>query len=270
MVHEPCFAFREGSVRQDFAAAVHRVMLALLLRSARRVWVSIPAWIPMLRSWAFGRDMPFCWLPVPSTVEVASREMCASSVSLETGSGSERFLIGHFSSYSRYTKDILQMLIPRLLASVPNSEIRLLGRGGDVVAEELRLSLGTAADRVHGYGMLTMEALSCRLQACHLMVQPYQDGASARRTTLMAALAHGLPVATTVGRLSEPIWSRTGAVAAAPAGDVSALVDIVARLAGRRQQLNQMALAARSLYESEFRIERVISALRADVCDGPA
>src|SRR5919106_4324253 len=44
MVHEPYLPFREGSLRQHAAAAIHRLMVALLLSEARRVWVAIPQW----------------------------------------------------------------------------------------------------------------------------------------------------------------------------------------------------------------------------------
>src|SRR6185436_1853954 len=41
MVHEPFLAFREGSTKQDLVAAVHRIMIVILLDAATRVWVSI-------------------------------------------------------------------------------------------------------------------------------------------------------------------------------------------------------------------------------------
>src|SRR5215831_14231912 len=39
MVHEPYLAFGKGSWRQDAAALVHRIMTAILLRAANRVWI---------------------------------------------------------------------------------------------------------------------------------------------------------------------------------------------------------------------------------------
>jgi len=58
-------------------------------------------------------------------------------------------------------------------------------------------------ERVHWTGFLPDRDISTHLRAADLMVMPYRDGASLRRGTLMAALAHGRPVLTT--RLDRPV-----------------------------------------------------------------
>ena len=59
------------------------------------------------------------------------------------------------------------------------------------------------ADRVHWSGYLADERVSTYLQAADIMVMPYRDGVSLRRGTLMAALAHGRPLISTIP--AEPI-----------------------------------------------------------------
>jgi glycosyltransferase involved in cell wall biosynthesis len=49
-----------------------------------------------------------------------------------------------------------------------------------------------------------------------VLLQPYVDGVSGRRTTTISALEHGIPVATTFGALSEPFWKDSRAVAVVP------------------------------------------------------
>src|SRR5437660_2131391 len=72
MVHEPFLAFGSGALKQNTAAVVHRAMTIVLLHTARRIWVAIPAWEVYLRPYALGRNLSFAWLPVPSNVrEVA-------------------------------------------------------------------------------------------------------------------------------------------------------------------------------------------------------
>ena len=67
MIHEPYLAFGEGSWKQSGVAVVHRLMTMVLLKAARRVWMSIPAWEACWRPYTLGRALQFRWLPVAST-----------------------------------------------------------------------------------------------------------------------------------------------------------------------------------------------------------
>ncbi len=53
------------------------------------------------------------------------------------------------------------------------------------------------ADRIIQTGFVEASEVSAYLLTCDAMVLPYRDGASFRRGTLMAALAHGCPIITT-------------------------------------------------------------------------
>ena len=266
MVHEPSLAFGEGSWRQDLAAIVHRAMVMLLLNAARRVWVAIPSWTDRLQAWTLGRDIPFCWLPVPSTVQVADAPARVAQIRATALKDGDGFIVGHFGTYARETRRDLQVLVPRILAIGSQVRIQLLGRGSHEALADLRTLPELDASRIFAAGTLDDVELSCHLQACDLMMQPYRDGASTRRTTLMAALAHGLPVVTTVGHLTEPFWSECGAVATVAAGDLSGMAVLAGEIMGDSAQRQKLAREARGIYDSRFSIRHVISALRADAC----
>ena len=68
MFHEPFFYFARQSLRRNLLAAVNRLMAALLMAASRIVYVSIPAWEPMLRRYDWFRRAPVKWLPIPSTI----------------------------------------------------------------------------------------------------------------------------------------------------------------------------------------------------------
>ncbi len=53
--------------------------------------------------------------------------------------------------------------------------------------------------QVHMLGVLAQDELSRLLQATDLMLYPLDDGASARRGALMAAMQHGAPILSTSG-----------------------------------------------------------------------
>lgn len=267
MVHEPGLGFGEGALRHNAAAAVHRLMLALLLSRTRRVWMSIPAWGEVLRPWTFGRrGISFCWLPIPSTVPVDAETAAVSQLRAETLVRPDGVILGHFSTYPPDVRMVLRNMLPGLLSANPQIQIELLGRGGEEAAAELRPSLGSHACRVHARGELSAALLSRHLHACDLLLQPYADGASSRRSTLMAALAHGVPVVTTIGRLSESFWGDSGAVAAVPAGDLPAATSAVQDLVNRPEQRRRLGSLARETYEARFSLGHVVHALRTDTC----
>ncbi len=266
MVHEPYLAFGEGSIRQDAAAAVHRLMVVLLLRQAQRVWVAIPAWADSLRSWTLGRDLPFCWLPIPSTVPVAASRELVAQVRGRFLRRPDGLIVGHFGTYSREVTQDLHVLVPRILATGPEIQLSLIGRGSEEALEGLRGLPDVDGSRLQASGEVEGPALSYHLQACDLMVQPYRDGASTRRTTLMAALAHGLPVVTTVGRLSEPFWTESNAAALVPAGDLAAVARLVSELAHQPERRQKFGEHARATYDARFSLPHVVEILRAGTC----
>jgi glycosyltransferase involved in cell wall biosynthesis len=93
------------------------------------------------------------------------------------------------------------------------------------------------------------------------MVQPYPDGITTRRTSVMAPLANGVATVSTVGRLSERIWSETGAVALAPAGSPRDLADRVVQLVEQPAGRAALGQAGRRAYDAHFSIERSVDAL---------
>jgi len=259
MVHEPCLAFRLGSWKQNGAAAVHRIMTAILLNAARRVWVSIPAWEAYWRPYGLGRRVPFTWLPVPSGVPVVERRSTPSLRARYAPQGGP--LVGHFGTYGAAVSEMLMVVLPPLAADESGPAIVLLGRG----SEEMRLRLigrwPSLADRVHATGSLEARDLSRHLATCDVLLQPYLDGVSSRHTSIMAGLAHGLPIVTTTGRLTEPLWCETGSVALVDEKDHAGLVARVQQLLVDADERRRLGEAARALYDERFHVRNTIAAL---------
>jgi glycosyltransferase involved in cell wall biosynthesis len=111
-------------------------------------------------------------------------------------------------------------------------------------------------------GPLTTEQLSVHVRACDVMLQPYPDGVSTRRTSAMAALAHERALVTTAGTLTEAFWALDHAAVLMPADDPVRIADAVVALladANRRAMLGARALA---LYRGRFDVAHTIKALR--------
>lgn len=86
------------------------------------------------------------------------------------------------------------------------------------------------SQRVHWTGFVPEHQVSAYLRAVDLMVMPYRDGASLRRGTLMAALAHGRALITTYPAVPTPELVHGENVWFVPVDDVPALVTAVQTL----------------------------------------
>jgi glycosyltransferase involved in cell wall biosynthesis len=110
-------------------------------------------------------------------------------------------------------------------------------------------------------GYLPPPELSATLLACDVIALPFRDGASARRGTLMAALAHGLPIVSTLPARTSPlagpatVWLGAGPNAVAvrdgdsillvPPDDAEALAAALIRLADDPDLRARLAEGAR-------------------------
>jgi glycosyltransferase involved in cell wall biosynthesis len=261
MVHEPYLPFGEGSFKQDGAAAVHRLMTAVLLRSATRVWMSIPAWEKRLRPYAFGGALEFNWLPIPSSipvVEAPDRIQSLRTRYLPAGGN----IVGHFGTYDRNSTNLLMQSAAPLLRSRQDCHLLLLGRGSEEMRAKLIAAWPEFVERTHATGMLPANDVSLHLSACDVLLQPYIDGVSSRRTSLMAGLSHGVPIVTTSGSLTESLWAESGAVVLVPAAAVASLATQTMQLLADEPARRRLSAAAKELYDRCFAIQRTIATLR--------
>jgi glycosyltransferase involved in cell wall biosynthesis len=243
-------------------------MAVILLQAADRVWLSIPAWQERLRPYALGRQVPFRWLPVPSGIPVAGMPGRVREIRSRCASGAE-VLIGHLGTYGAAVSALLEPLLLHL-AREGGRALLLLGNGGEAFAEKILRRRPEAAGRLHATGLLSPQDLSCHIAACDLFLQPYPDGVSTRRTSLMAALSHGKPVVTTTGHLTEPFWAASGAVALAPVENMALYLDLIRQLCKDESRRRRMSELGRRLYQERFDISHTIAALRGERAAQPA
>jgi glycosyltransferase involved in cell wall biosynthesis len=117
--------------------------------------------------------------------------------------------------------------------------------------------------RIHATGEVLLEMVSAHLRACDLLVQPFPDGISSRRTSAMAGIANGIPVVTNLGHLSESIWSK-GGIALAPGPDPIAIARLATRLIADPEQRKRVGEGGLALYREAFALEKTISRLRGE------
>ncbi|NLT43097.1 MAG: glycosyltransferase family 4 protein [Anaerolineae bacterium] len=137
-------------------------------------------------------------------------------------------------------------------------DLRLLFIGGDVgasdptnaayaarvFAEAEALGLGTCLYRT---GYLDQAGVSAAFAAADICALPFLDGASYRRGSLMAALAHGMPVVTTTPAVPVAGLSEGESVRLVAPGDVAALAKALVDLAGQPEERRRLGEAAQRL-----------------------
>ena len=122
----------------------------------------------------------------------------------------DEFLLGYFGflNLSKGGTDLMQALKTLLGEGLPVKLVLIGGRTGSsdptnaeyaAQVERLIETLGVK-ERVIATGYLDPAGVSRTLRVCDVMVLPYVDGASLRRGSLLAAIAHGKAIVTTEPR----------------------------------------------------------------------
>jgi len=262
MVHEPRLRCDPSLGLNNAVVPVHWSMLRSVLAPARRVWTSTEAWLPYVAH-HLRRGVEPAALPVPCPFDpyYPSRDEVIRARRRLAPSGGP--LIGHFSAFGPQARAAVLAVIPGVAAANPRASFALIGGGSERCRSELVRAHGHLSDRVRATGSLIDRDLSVSLAACDLMIQPYDDGATTRRSSLIASLAHGVPAVASLGVLTEPLWPASRAVVLV-AGAAGAFAEAVRDLLGddgRRAALGRAALA---LYDRHFHVRHTVSAMLAD------
>jgi glycosyltransferase involved in cell wall biosynthesis len=141
----------------------------------------------------------------------------------------------------------------------PSKELSMLTRTLDALATAgipARLVLAGGATLAHPgaieLGFLSKADAELALAAADIAVLPFADGASARRTSLMNALAAGLPVVSTRGVNTDEALFPADAVTLVPAGDAEAFAQAVMALARDPAARRALGEAGHELLEARF------------------
>ncbi|WP_163869399.1 glycosyltransferase family 4 protein [Myxococcus eversor] len=241
--------------RHQLLAGVTRVMARLVGEVADRAFVSIPSWAehlpPRLRHRAE-------WCPIPSTLPTQVPATARAETQTALGAGP---WLGHFGTYGAHIGGPLMSVLVPLLRADGQRKALLIGRGSQGFVQELGALHPELASRVQSRDALASEEVAAHLAAMDLLVQPYPDGVSTRRTTTMAGVSLGRPLVTQPGHLTEPIWRESGAVALADNLTPEALVRVAERLLSQPEERAALGERAARLYRERFALERTVEAL---------
>ncbi len=249
VVHETWAAFADPL--SFFTGPFQRLSLAILVGVSAAVLVSVQPWVTLLKNMFFWKSNVIHWLPVGSNVPVvpfASTER--ETLRRRFGIASQEVAIGVFSLQSA-------------------------GKGFDYISESMR-ALAKSGVRCHWVfigateeefvrhfpqhkevshnctGYLANEQVSRWLQCLDLCAAPFIDGASPRRGSLIAALAHGVPTASTIGNLTDTTFFKKSPLILSSLDPVL-YADKLVRAAKDLRGLREQRPLTREFYKSHFR-----------------
>jgi glycosyltransferase involved in cell wall biosynthesis len=187
------------------------------------------------------------------------------------GVGSEEILLSYFGFLNESKGgETLFRVLAQLVHS--GQKVKLLMIGGRVgysdpsniaylqrmeaLIEELGLT-----DHISWTDFVDGREVSANFWASDICVLPYRDGVSFRRGTLMAALAHGVPIVSTYPRVEVPEIIEDENMALVPPDDVGALAGKIAQIASSsslRRRLARGAAVLSKLFSWEAIAERTL------------
>jgi glycosyltransferase involved in cell wall biosynthesis len=269
MFHEPYFYFAWQHPLRNGLAAIQRLMARVLLQASRIAYLSTDTWVRYLSPMA-PAGTPLVAVPIPSTVPGAADPQSVSRwrARFRNGTSSTAIagqdvppIVGHFGTFGDHLSAELRDVIPSVLDADPMTRMVCIGRGSERFTALLRERHPDFGGRIYGTGPLPPGEVAAALRACDVVVQPYPDGVTTRRTSMMAGLANQVAMVTTEGALTETVWRASGGVALAPAADERAISGAVTALLRDPAARSRLAEAGRRTYDTYFALERTIETL---------
>ena len=259
MIHEPYLERGQRSWKLRILSLAQRRMMRVLLESASRVFVSIPGWESYLRPYS-PPNQTYEWLPIPATIAIQGDKQGIEQARCQFPA---KLLMGHLGTYSGESRRLLEPSLVKTLQELPDVQVLLIGPGSIKCAEELKVQAPELGTRIQGLGLLADSDLANHISACDVMLQPFIDGVSSRRTSMMNVISRGVPVVSNLGHLSEPLWAESQAIALAPNPDPTQIAAVCTQLLRDQSARHQLAERGLALYRSRFDWPNIIGTLRS-------
>ncbi len=256
VVHES-FVEISNARRLVLQATLYYQLLASS-RHANLLVVPVKAWMSTVGRFAPGKRVIYA--PVGSNIPLAKCNR--DQVRVELGIPSSEPALGLLGRLPEATG------MEAILAAI--RRIRECGRVPTVVyvgpdTSRAEACIGQSARLLTGSNLDRVE-VSRRLQVCDVYLAPFDEGVSTRRTSLMAALCHGLPIVGTRGSITDAtLLSEDGSsLLLVDRTDVHGFAASVYALVTDSPKALRLSLNARRLYEDMYSWQQVSRLFRTE------
>jgi glycosyltransferase involved in cell wall biosynthesis len=248
-VHEPYVRMDRWS--RLVVGPLQRLQLFLLLLGSTKIITTTFAWRRWLLRYIPWRRRDIVCVAVGSNILPDRRSSDRVRCRQRLGFTADEVLLAVFSPFSA-GKDLALIARTWVALHERHPNLRLAVIGADAADVHRRCPSPAWNDGVRCTGYLSSAQVSEWLLASDLLAAPFDDGVSTRRTSVVAALAHGLPVVTTRGCLTDPELFENSPIVLTDAGDDAAFIAAVERLildGGARETLRESSLV---FHQSHF------------------
>ncbi len=203
--------------------------------------------------------LPRRWLiPIGSNIDCAPpADFDRTRWRRQVGADTETLLVSYFG-FMNDTKGVEYLVQALGLLASRGLRLRLLIVGGETGESDptnrsysqqiVRLIRSRRLeDRVYWTGYVAGEQVSAALLSSDICALPFRDGASCRRGSLLAALAHGIPIVTTSPERREPLLVDGDNVVMVERDSPAALADAIERLWLNPELRQRLSAGAESL-----------------------
>jgi glycosyltransferase involved in cell wall biosynthesis len=190
------------------------------------------------------------WTGVGATILPLNAEPATEA---DTHAESSRILLQFGSAHASRLMDYSFATLQALRDAGQPHELVFVGMTEEQVGKALK---DTGFERlrgsVRGLGYRDDAEVSRWMRKSEIVLAPFIDGVSARRTSVISALAHGCAVATTAGVHTDPSvpWGRICSLASS--GDREGFVKQAIALAASAENRRSLGDRARRYYETAF------------------
>jgi hypothetical protein len=242
MVHETYVDMK--NLRWALMGGWQRLQLAALRQLTDLQLCSTESWMRRLTRWPGAA--PVHHLPVPSNFP--DRRSEAARARGELAPAGDGMLLTCFGLRhpGRLEGHVLAAAEAVAAGGRPSTVLNL--GTGEAAVEELAPGV-----TVRSPGYLPEDAVARLLAATDLFLAPYADGVSTRRTTVMSALQHAVPVLGTDGHLTDRVLRESnGALRLVPVAERDRFAAEAGRLAREGGERRALGAAGRDLYARAF------------------
>lgn len=256
-VHEAYVPLR--GLKWTLMGAWQRAQLRLALALAHG-GVAMEEWLSNELSYRLPRR-PMFHVPVGSNLpdERGARDAARHDLGLAGHLVVATLATGHDTQLIKY---VAEAATAAATASPRPVTVLVLGEGACAPAA----IAGVESVLVAGY--LDQRSLARAIAAADVFLVPFADGASTRRTSLMAALQHAVATVSTCGSSTDGIFSDAGAPLLVDVGDAEGFAQQTARVAANPTLREQVASAGHELYLARFSWPVICAGIRAAIA-GP-